>query len=101
MKQRKVTFTSTNIVNFLYIIYELDTLPQDLYSDFTLKLCFFGAAQLTKNTDLDKYSYLRYGIGFDSRSCFSFPGFNWGKMFLSLELIIILPYILIIRKKLS
>ena len=33
----------------------------------------------TKNTDPDNYSYSGYSIGFDSRSLFSAPNFNWGK----------------------
>ena len=28
----------------------------------------FGSANLTKNSDLDKYKYSGYGIGFDSHS---------------------------------
>ena len=47
--------------------------------DFNLKSCLFGAVKLTKNADLDKYSYSGYGIGFDSRSLSSFPNFNWIK----------------------
>ena len=40
----------------------------------TLKKCLFGAVALTKNADIDKYGYSGYRIGFDRRSCFSFPG---------------------------
>ena len=29
---------------------------------------------MTKNADIDKYGYSGYGIGFDRRSSFSFPG---------------------------
>ena len=29
---------------------------------------------MTKNVDIDKYGYSGYGIGFDRRSSFSFPG---------------------------
>ena len=29
---------------------------------------------MTKNTDIDKYGYSGYGIAFDRRSSFSFPG---------------------------
>ena len=29
---------------------------------------------LTKNGDIDKYGYSRYGTGFDRRLSFSFPG---------------------------
>ena len=43
-------------------------------SDPTIKNCLFGAFTLTKNTDIDKYRYSGYGIGFDRRSSFSFPG---------------------------
>ena len=41
--------------------------------------CFFGAVTLTKNTDIDKYGYSGYGIGFDRRSSFSFPGGGFGQ----------------------
>ena len=39
--------------------------------DFAIANCLFGAVPLIKNADLDKYSYSRYGIGFDVRSAFS------------------------------
>ena len=48
-------------------------------SDPTLKDCLFGAATLTKNADIDKYGYSGYGIGFDRRSSFSFPGGGFGQ----------------------
>ena len=35
---------------------------------------FFGAVALTKKANIDKYGYSGYGIGFDRRSSFSFPG---------------------------
>ena len=38
-----------------------------------------GAVKLTKNNNPNKYSYLGYEIGFDSRSIFSIPNFDWGK----------------------
>ena len=34
---------------------------------------------LTKNADIDKYGYSGYGIGFDRRSSFSFPGGGFGQ----------------------
>ena len=34
---------------------------------------------MTKNTDIDKYGYSGYGIGFDRRSNFSFPGREIGQ----------------------
>ena len=44
-----------------------------------LKSCLFGAVTLTKKTDIDKYEYSGYGIGFDRRSSFSFPGGGFGQ----------------------
>ena len=44
------------------------------YSDPTIKNCLFGAVTLTKNADIDKYGYSGYGVGFDRRGSFSFPG---------------------------
>ena len=39
----------------------------------------FGAVTLTNNADIDKYGYSAYGIGFDRRSNFSFPGSRFGE----------------------
>ena len=48
-------------------------------NDLTLKNRLFGAVTLTKNADIDKYGYSGYGIGFDRRSSFSFPGGGFGQ----------------------
>ena len=34
---------------------------------------------MTKNADINKYGYSGYGIGFDRRSSFSFPGGGFGQ----------------------
>ena len=39
----------------------------------------FGAVTLTKNADIDEYGYFGYGIGFDRRESFSFPGDGHGQ----------------------
>ena len=44
-----------------------------------LKNCLFEAVTLTKNADIDKYRYSGYGIGFDRRWSFSFPGGGYGQ----------------------
>ena len=44
----------------------------------TLENYLFGAVSLTKNTDIDKYKYSGYGIGFDRHGEFSF-GKRFGK----------------------
>ena len=48
-------------------------------SDPTIKNCLFGAVTLTKNSDIEKYKYSGYGIGFDRRSSFSFPSGGFGQ----------------------
>ena len=77
LKQPKVSYTHKTIVN-IYIVYELGASSSN-NNDPTLKNCLFGAITLTKNTDIDKYGYSGYGIGFDRRSSFSFPGVGFGQ----------------------
>ena len=48
-------------------------------NDPTLKNRLFGAVTLTKNTVIDKYGYSGYGIGFDRKSSFKFPGSRMGQ----------------------
>ena len=73
LKQSK----SSYIVN-IYIVYELGVCSSHI-NDPTLKNCLFGAATLTKNSDIEKYKYSGYGIGFDRRSSFSFPSGGFGQ----------------------
>ena len=40
---------------------------------------FIWSVTLTKNADIGKYGYSGYGIGFDRRSSFSFPGGGFGQ----------------------
>ena len=76
LKQDKVTFNHKTIVN-IYIVYELSPTLNDFDPD--LENCLFGAVKLTKNTDIDKYKYSGYGIGFDSRGICSFPSGGFGQ----------------------
>ena len=46
---------------------------------FYIKWLLIGSVKLTKNADLDKYKYSGYGIGFESRSEFSFTDGSVGK----------------------
>ena len=77
LKQPKILYTHGKVVN-IYIVYELGASSSN-NSDPTLKNCLFGAVTLTKNADIDKYRYSGYGIGFDRRSSFSFPGGGFGQ----------------------
>ena len=79
LKQSVTSYTDRKIVN-IYIVYELGASTSN-NNDPTLKNCLFGAVTLTKNTDSDKYGYSGYGIGFDRRSSFSFPGGGLVKMY--------------------
>ena len=82
LKQSKMSYTHGKIVN-IYIFYELGASSSHV-NDPTLKSCLFGAVNLNKNADIDKYVYSRYGIGFDRRSSFSFTGVGFGQNILIL-----------------
>ena len=77
LKQPRVTYTNEKAV-CIYIVYELVGYSSHT-DDPTLKYCLFGAVTLTKNADIDKYGYSGYGIGFDRKSSFSFPGGGFGQ----------------------
>ena len=64
----KMSYPHEAIAN-IYIAYKLGASGIN-NSNPTLKNCLFGAVTLTKNTDVDKYGYSGYGIGFYRRSSF-------------------------------
>ena len=76
-QSNKLSYTYGKIVN-IYIVYELGASNSN-DNDPTLKNCLFGAVTLTKNSDIEKYGYSGYGIGFDRRSSFSFPSGGYGQ----------------------
>ena len=77
LKQSKISYTHGKIVN-IYTFYEITGAS---YGDDSPALInsLFGAVTLTKNYDIEKYKYSGYGIGFDRRSGFSFPGDAYGQ----------------------
>ena len=77
LNQQKITYNHGKVVN-IYIVYSLGA-SSFKYSDPTIKNCLFGAITLTKNVDIDKYGYSGYGIGFDRKGSFSFPGGGFGQ----------------------
>ena len=78
------TYDSGSRVN-IYIAYELGaSISND--SDTTPNNCLFGAVTLAKNADIDKYGYFGYGIGFDGRRTFLFPGGKFGQTLLILAI---------------
>ena len=68
LKQHKVTFDDKKTVN-IYIVYDLIFILNNF--DPALENCLFVPVNLTKNSDIDKYGYAGYGIGFDSKGTFS------------------------------
>ena len=76
--RKNTTFSPPNITKY-FIVYELDTWPRDLNSDFTSKDFLFGGVKLAKNPDPDKYAYTCYAIGFNSCSEYLFLDDNAGK----------------------
>ena len=78
LKQPNKTIYSYGRKVNVYIVYELGASSSN-DSDPTLKNCLFGAVTLTKNADIEKYGYSGYGIGFDRRGSFSFPGGGFGQ----------------------
>ena len=66
----------------IYIVYEItDNLNDSNYP--TLENCLFGSVKLTKNSDIDKYEYSGYGIGFDRKGFFSHSSGGTGRNVIS------------------
>ena len=76
LKQDKVKCTHGTIMH-ISIVYNL--IPTINNLNITLENCLFGAVELTKNTDIDKYKYSGYGTGINSKGSFSFLGVGFGK----------------------
>ena len=72
-----MSYTHGKVVN-IYIVYKLGASCSNV-NDPPLKNCLFGSVTLTKSADIDKYGYSGYGIGFDRRSSYSFPGGGFGQ----------------------
>ena len=61
----------TKIVN-VYIVYDLDAWPRNPTNNFKFKNCLFGATNIVKNSDKEKYVYSGYGITLNSGGSLSF-----------------------------
>ena len=68
MEQNKF---STKIIN-VYIVYELYDWPKNPTNNFIFKNCLFGATDIAKISDKEKYVYSGYGITFNSTDWWSF-----------------------------
>ena len=76
-QSNKLTYDYEHKVK-VYIGFELGASSSN-DSDRTLKNCLVGAVTMAKNGDIKKHGYSGYGIGFDRRSSFSFPGGGFGQ----------------------
>ena len=69
-------------IAIIYIVYEIINIAGingNRDSNLTIENALFGAVSLTKNADVDKYKYSGYGIAFDRKGSFSFPGGGYGQ----------------------
>ena len=85
--QDRATFNHGKIVS-IYIVYKIIRIANingNRYSNLAIENALFGAVSLTKNVDIDKYKYSGYGIAFDKRGSFSFPGDGYGQNVMFLE----------------
>ena len=76
MKEDNAKSEFQKVMN-IYIVYNLES-NLNYNPDFTLENCLFGGVKITKNTDVDKYKYSGYGIGFDGKGVFTHPTGSFG-----------------------
>ena len=65
----KNIFIPKKVIN-LYISYTLGHQLKNLNTGFRLGNCLLGSVKLTMTSDLDKYKYIGYDVGFNSCSLF-------------------------------
>ena len=70
LKENKIIYIHGKIVH-IYIVYEINKNYNTTNSDPTLENCLFRRVSVTKNCDIDKYNYSRYGIRFDGHGPYS------------------------------
>ena len=75
IKQNKFAFNKK--ILSIYIVHDLDSNLTNF--DPTIQNCLFGAINLTKNSDIDKYKYSGYGIDSESKGTFSHPTASFGQ----------------------
>ena len=76
LKEDEAKSEFQKIIN-IYIVYDLQS-NLNYNPDFTLENCLFGAVKIAKNTDVNKYKYSGFGIGFDGKGVFSHPTGGFG-----------------------
>ena len=75
--QEKYNAKIGGLILSIYTVYSLS--PRTINFSFVLKNCLFGAVEITKKADVDKYKYSEYGIGFDTKGSFTHPDGGCGR----------------------
>ena len=65
LNQNKTMYDHGKIIK-IHIVYEISK-NYDMNCYPALEICLFGAVELIKNADIDKYKYFGYGIVFDRK----------------------------------
>ena len=78
-------------------MYEIGAATRNTYDPKLIK-GLFGVVTLVKNSDINKFGYTGYGIGFDRGTTFSFPSGGFGHNALILVLTWVDQHTLIIKK---
>ena len=78
-QQNKVIIPNNNNVTNIYCVYQIEPISSSRDNTFTVQNVLFGAMQITKNADTDKYKYKGYGICFDGGGLFSIGNINNGR----------------------
>ena len=78
-QQNEANITNNNYAINIYCVYKLDPVTSSRDTTFTIQNALFGAMQVTKNADTDKYKYKGYGICFDKGGLFSIENINNGR----------------------
>ena len=84
----------SKIVN-VYVVYDLDSWLRNPTNNFKFKICLFGANNIVRNSDKEKYVYSSYEITINSAVSKSFDN-SFARNVMILQLIIIHYLILIL-----
>ena len=78
-QQNKVIIPNNNNVINIYCVYQIEPISNNKDNTFTVQNALFGAMQITKNADTDRYKYKGFGICFDEGGLFSIGNINNGR----------------------
>ena len=78
-QQNKVIIPDNNNVINIYCVYKVEPISSSRDNTVTVQNALFGAMQITKSADNDKYKYKGYSICFDEGGLFSIGNINNGR----------------------